>query len=139
MWTQSNAKSFFIDTNAAYSDSAEPLDQRAKAILKPVLNYIDKTQTIISISLDKKRLLYRVLLAGVLSVELFGNMNYSLIGYNLKQYLMLKFPDLLIQAEYFLKATSGCPNEAQKRSGLSLHLAIAWKIILPFQTYNPSL
>ena len=36
---------------------------------------------------EKKRMIFVTLYTGILSVEMFGKMDYSLTGYNLKEYL----------------------------------------------------
>lgn len=78
---------------------------------------------------EKKRMIFVTLYTGILSVEMFGKMDYSLTGYNLKEYLSLKFTGLLQQSEELVKRNKIYSKEPDKQEGLSLHVAVAWSMV----------
>jgi hypothetical protein len=84
----------------------------------------------------KEKLITKTILSGILSVELFGKMDFTITGYNIKQYLMLKFPNLFLQAQHLLSDQEIYSQNNKKLEGLSLYTAVAWSLVINPTHFN---
>lgn len=75
-------------------------------------------------------MILRTILTGFLSVELFGDTDHTLTGYDMYDFVSQNFPNLFIQSEKIL-TTLNIYEEERKRKGLALHVATAWTLIFP--------
>jgi DNA-binding CsgD family transcriptional regulator len=85
---------------------------------------------------NKEKLITKTILSGILFVELFGKMDFTITGYNIKQYLMLKFPNLFLQAQNLLADQEIYSQNNKKQEGLSLYTAIAWSVVISPTRFN---
>lgn len=129
-WLQSSLGSSFSDEQLndyfphSFSQSKTTTD------LKKLIIAISKDSDLKKLSAEKKQLILRTILTGFLSVELFGDTDHTLTGYDMYDFVSQNFPNLFIQSEKIL-TTLNIYEEERKRKGLALHVATAWTLIFP--------
>ncbi len=99
--------------------------------LKSLIAMITKETDASKLTVKKKNLILRTILTGFLSVELFGDTDHTLTGYNMYEFVSQNFPNLFIQSEKLLTTTGIYQGNNKKRKGLALHVATAWTLIFP--------
>ncbi|MGM0340195.1 helix-turn-helix domain-containing protein [Enterococcus sp. AZ007] len=82
-----------------------------------------------AIPADKKQLLLSTLLAGHLSVELFGNTSFTVTGYEIEAYIKKKVPKLLERAIKVVTQSKIYTNDPDRLEGLALQFTIAVMLI----------
>ncbi|MGH2186135.1 helix-turn-helix domain-containing protein, partial [Enterococcus faecalis] len=75
----------------------------------------------------KNRVLFtKQLVAGLLFVELFEQMDFTLTGYNIKKYLLQNFAHLFEHAQKIVTEQDIYVSNPAKQTGLGLQLSMAY-------------
>lgn len=132
LWLASNLDRTFADARLDAAFSPKKPTTSIQKLLWSMTAFAPKSE----LTRPCKSRIVNTLLNGLLTVELFGPVDHTLAGYNTAQFLAEHFPDLQKQAEKLVTKTSLYQKEPLKRSGFSLHVAMAWTLILPPATFQ---
>lgn len=83
-----------------------------------------------TLSLTTKQMYLSTLLAGSMSVELFGKTSFTVTGYEIEEYIQKNAPKLLLRATELLTQASIYSDDPDKKYGLALQIAIANTLII---------
>ena len=78
-------------------------------------------------------------MAGLLFVELFEQMDFTLTGYNIKKYLLQNFVHLFEHAQKIVAEQDIYVSNPAKQTGLGLQLSMAYTLITAPTAFNQTI
>lgn len=133
LWFYSNSNFYFLNNQIVDYLNKHNGDHNHLLQYLHYLNEIlaekDARYDMEAIPADKKQLLLSTLLAGHLSVELFGNPSFTVTGYEIESYIRNKVPKLLERAIKVVAQSKIYVSDQERSHGLALQFAIAVMLI----------
>lgn len=125
-------------SNKHFIDLIEPNQpfSETNSFIKKILHSLE-TENPHAFETTKNRGLFtKQLVAGLLFVELFEQMDFTLTGYNIKKYLLQNFAHLFEHAQKIVAEQDIYVSNPAKQTGLGLQLSMAYTLITAPTAFN---
>ncbi|EHU9667826.1 helix-turn-helix domain-containing protein [Enterococcus faecalis] len=128
-------------SNKHFTDLIEPNRpfSETNSFIKKILHSLE-TENPHAFETTKNRVLFtKQLVAGLLFVELFEQMDFTLTGYNIKKYLLQNFAHLFEHAQKIVTEQDIYVSNPAKQTGLGLQLSMAYTLITAPTAFNQTI
>ena len=128
-------------SNKHFIDLIEPNQpfSETNSFIKKILHSLE-TENPHAFETTKNRGLFtKQLVAGLLFVELFEQMDFTLTGYNIKKYLLQNFAHLFEHAQKIVAKQDIYVSNPAKQTGLGLQLSMAYTLITAPTAFNQTI